>query len=74
MELQIGQKYKHYKGKEYVIVALGRHSETLEEMVVYQGLYSDPEFGDSPVWVRPQSMFIESVTFEGVTVKRFTRV
>ena len=52
----IGGTYEHYKGKCYKILALARHSESLEELVVYQALY-----GDGDIWVRPVSMFFENV-------------
>ena len=50
--IQEGQKYRHYKGNEYIILAIAKHTETLEEMVVYQDL-SDA----SKIWVRPMVMF-----------------
>lgn len=50
--IKIG-KYRHFKGKEYEVIAIARHSETLEEMVVYRALY-----GNSDVWVRPAEMWI----------------
>ena len=60
--------YKHYKGNYYRKIGEARHSETLEEMVVYQALY-----GEQKMWVRPKSMFYESVTLpDGQTVPRFT--
>jgi hypothetical protein len=52
----IGSVYEHYKGLRYKILALARHSETLEELVVYQALY-----GEGDVWVRPLTMFLENV-------------
>lgn len=61
--------YRHYKGGRYRVIALAKHSETLEEMVVYQALY-----GDSGYWVRPKSMFFETIEFEGETVARFARI
>lgn len=54
--IEINTKYRHYKGGEYKVLAVGKHSETQEEMVVYQGLY-DPY----PVWIRPKSMFEDNV-------------
>lgn len=65
MDIKIG-KYRHYKGGEYEVVAIAHHSETLEDMVVYRALY-----GDGDVWVRPASMWNESVILEGKQVKRF---
>ena len=64
--LHIGGRYRHFKGNEYEVLAVARHSETLEEMVVYHQLY-----GDGGVWVRPLSMFLDTVTRDG---KIFFRV
>ena len=58
--------YRHYKGNVYAVVGVGRHSETLEEMVVYQA-----EYGDNEIWVRPLIMFIGKVDHEGKEVPRF---
>lgn len=66
MSVVIGGKYEHYKGKPYRVLAIAKHSETLEEMVVYQQLY-----GEGGVWVRPLGMFLETVEVEGKTVPRF---
>ncbi len=66
--------YKHYKNKLYRILGVGRHTETLEEMVVYQALYDDPEFGPHAIWIRPKALFEETVEWEGKTVPRFTFV
>lgn len=60
-------KYLHFKGKEYEVIGIARHSETMEELVVYRPLYQD-----SGLWVRPLSMFCETVDHEGKKVKRFT--
>lgn len=69
MELQPGI-YRHYKGKDYEVVGTARHSETEEWMVVYRALY-----GDFGLWVRPLSMFTETVTLEnGDTQPRFKLV
>ncbi len=62
-------KYQHYKGPLYEVIDIARHSETEEEMVVYRTLY-----GDHSLWVRPLSMFSETVEFEGKKVKRFTYI
>ena len=59
--------YKHYKGNKYELVAVARHSETLEDMIVYKALYGDGEY-----WVRPASMWNETVILpNGSKVKRF---
>ncbi len=64
-----GSLYEHYKGLRYKILGVGRHSETLEELVVYQALY-----GEGDVWVRPLSMFLESITINGLLQPRFKLV
>jgi len=66
MSVVIGGKYEHYKGKPYRVLAVAKHSETLEEMVVYQQLYGEEGF-----WVRPLEMFLETVEVNGKTVPRF---
>ena len=66
MSIVIGGKYEHYKGKPYRVLAVAKHSETLEEMVVYQQLY-----GEKGVWVRPLGMFLETVEVEGKIISRF---
>lgn len=71
MEIKIGSKYRHYKGNEYKIIAVGKHSETLEDLVVYQGLYNSEEFGPNPIWIRPLKMFIEEIERDGKVIKRF---
>ena len=63
--------YQHYKGQKYLVLALAKHSETLEELVVYVSLYENPK---SQVWVRPANMFFEEVEHEGRTVPRFKLV
>jgi hypothetical protein len=57
--------YQHYKGKNYEVIGLAHHSETLEELVVYRALYDSPEFGEKAIWVRPAEMFVEEIEFEG---------
>lgn len=66
--------YRHYKGNLYEVIDTARHSETLEEMVVYRALYDSPEFGKNTLWVRPKKMFGEMVIVNGIRVKRFTYV
>lgn len=62
-------KYRHFKGKEYEVLAVAKHSETLEEMVVYRALY-----GEGDVWVRPLAMFEEQVEKDGKVFPRFTYI
>lgn len=66
-------KYRHYKGKLYEVLGTVRHSETLEEMVLYKALY-ESEYGKDSLWVRPKEMFLESVILDGKEVKRFEYV
>jgi hypothetical protein len=61
-------KYKHYKGNLYEVIGVAKHSETLEEMVVYKALYQAE--GEN-LWVRPKAMFLEEVEVGGKKVKRF---
>jgi len=62
-------RYRHYKGKEYTVLGVARHSETLEELVVYR-----QEYGDRGLWVRPAAMFVATVIVQGVTVPRFAPI
>lgn len=62
-------KYRHFKGNEYQVIGTARHSETMELMVVYRALY-----GDYGLWVRPASMWNETVTRDGKTFQRFTLI
>ena len=64
-ELRPG-KYRHFKGNEYELLYVARHSETLEPMVVYRALY-----GERGIWVRPASMWTETVERDGKTRMRF---
>lgn len=68
MEIKLG-KYRHFKGNEYEVIGIARHSETLEEMVVYRALY-----GDGGIWVRPAEMWNEAVERDGKTYQRFTYI
>lgn len=67
-ELKPG-RYRHFKGKEYRLLGVARHSETLEDMVVYQALY-----GQGGLWVRPAAMWQETVEREGYSGPRFTYI
>lgn len=63
--------YKHYKGNVYEVIGVAKHSETLEELVVYKATYQ-PEGAN--LWVRPLKMFIETVVIDGVEAKRFEKI
>jgi hypothetical protein len=69
-KLKLG-KYQHYKGKMYKVIGVATHSETLEQLVVYQALYESREFGTNALWVRPLKMFLEKVEIDGKKVPRF---
>lgn len=62
-------RYRHFKGREYEVLGVARHSETEEELVVYRALY-----GDFGLWVRPVSMWNETVGRDGKTFRRFTYI
>lgn len=62
-------RYRHFKGKEYEVLGVARHSETEEELVVYRALY-----GDFGLWVRPVSMWNETVERDGKTFRRFAYI
>ena len=59
-------RYRHFKGGEYEVIGVGKHSETLEEYVVYRALY-----GEGGLWVRPASMWNETVERDGKSFRRF---
>lgn len=61
--------YRHYKGNRYRVLSLAHHSETLEELVIYEAIDTD-----TGVWARPLSMWSETVIVNGVTMRRFERV
>lgn len=65
MEIRTG-KYRHFKGREYRVIGIASHSETLEPMVVYQALY-----GEQSLWVRPAHMWSEQVERENYSGSRF---
>lgn len=64
--ISANKTYRHYKGKEYKVLNIAKHSETLEDYVVYQALY-----GEGEIWVRPVAMFLETVTVGGIEQQRF---
>ena len=59
-------RYRHYKGKEYEVIGVAKHSETEEEFIVYRTLY-----GNFDLWVRPKAMFLEIITVNGSLIARF---
>jgi len=65
MTVQAG-RYRHYKGNEYIVLGVARHSETEEELVVYR-----QDYGERGLWVRPMAMFEESVEVDGQRMPRF---
>ncbi len=67
IKIQLG-KYEHYKGHHYRVLFLAKHSETLEDMVVYEAMYEN-DLGK--IWVRPLTMFIENVDVNGTMMPRF---
>ena len=69
MEPILPGKYRHFKGNEYEVLYMAKHSETMEDMVVYRALY-----GEGGIWVRPAAMWNETVTRDGKTFQRFTRI
>ena len=70
MDLKLGL-YKHYKGKIYEVVGIAKHSETLEDMVVYKATY---QLEGENLWVRPLAMFMETIVVEGIELKRFEKL
>jgi len=68
MDIRLG-KYRHFKGNEYEVLGIASHSETLEPMVVYRALY-----GSHGLWVRPASMWNETVERDGKVFQRFTYI
>ena len=64
-----GKYYRHFKGNVYRVLHLAKHSETLEEMVVYQTMY-----GERGVWVRPLAMFEEEIERDGKVFRRFSPI
>jgi hypothetical protein len=62
-------RYRHYKGKDYEVIGVARHSETAELFVVYRALY-----GERGLWVRPAAMFLDTVVVDGLSRPRFQRL
>ena len=66
MNIEVNSVYRHYKGNYYRVLAISKHSETMENLIVYQGLYDN-----NPIWCRPMDMWNEEVYYNGKKVKRF---
>jgi hypothetical protein len=62
-------RYRHYKGKDYEVIGVAKHSETEELFVVYRALY-----GERGLWVRPTAMFLDTVVVDGLSRPRFQRI
>jgi len=67
-------KYQHYKGNLYEVIDIARHSETLEELVLYRALYDSNDFGKDALRVRPKKIFFENIIIDGIEVPRFTYI
>jgi len=63
--------YRHYKNKDYEVLWIVKHSETLEELVLYKALYNSEEFWENSLWVRPKSMFCENIVINNKKIPRF---
>lgn len=74
MEIKKGQLYRHYKDHICKVIGVGRHTETLEELIFYIQLGNNPKFGENSVWARPRFMWFEEVEWRGKKVKRFVRM
>ena len=70
---QPGEIYKHFKGNEYMIICVGKSSETEEEQVVYQDVYQG-ESDEPKIWIRPLEMFMDMKEVEGGEVRRFSKI
>ena len=66
----IGGKYKHFKGNVYKVIGIGKHTETMEEFVVYKSLNKNKS-KNSMLWIRPKKMFLEKAIVNGKKIPRF---
>jgi len=69
-EIKLG-KYQHYKGNFYEVLGVAKHTETMEDFVVYRSLYDSPEFAKGTLWIRPKEMFLGEGEVNGQKVLRF---
>ena len=63
--------YQHYKGNNYQVLFVAKHSDTLEDLVIYRALYNSDEFGNNALWARPLKMFLGEVEKDGEKIPRF---
>ena len=73
-KVEKGQRYKHFKGNEYVVLEIARDCETTDEVVVYQAQYDSPEFDPNQIWVRSMDDFCGTKEIEGKIVDRFSLI
>lgn len=66
--------YRHYKGGAYRVIGVARHTENSEDLVIYESLHDAPDFPAGSLWVRPLSMFLETVAVNGENIPRFARI
>jgi hypothetical protein len=73
-DLKPGTLISHFKHPDllYKVIGIGKHSETLEEMVIYQATFKSEEWAENQIWVRPINMFLDNKEIDGKTVPRFT--
>lgn len=75
MKAEVGKRYRHWKGHEYTVLAIGRlETDPQKEYVVYRAEYKTADFGEGSVWLRERSVFEEQVLREGKTYERFTDI
>lgn len=74
MNTQYNGIYQHYKGGIYEVLWAGKHTETLEDCIVYKALYNHPEFGEDALWIRPKSLFFSEIEFQGRMIPRFFKI
>ena len=73
--VKAGERYLHFKGDEYEVIAIGRDSDSLKKVVVYRGFYTSDDFGKNPIWVRDYDDFVGFKVFDdGRKVRRFERI
>jgi len=66
--------YQHYRGKSYEVIGMARHTETKEDLIIYRGLYDDPELGKKPLFARPKDLFFGAVIVNKKVLPRFKTV